>query len=67
MYRWGALQSSPGLGGRGGVETRQDWTAVGKPWAVGRRGWAEHFLPFSVLDDFYGENISFKIKITLSS
>jgi len=49
------------------VETRQDWTAVGKPWAVGRRGWAEHFLPFSVLDDFYGENISFKIKITLSS
>jgi len=64
---WGALQSSPGLGGRGGVEMRQDWTAVGKPWAVGRRGWAEHFLPFSVLDDFYGENISFKIKITLSS
>ena len=59
MHRWGALQSNPGLGGRGGVEIRQDWTAVGKPWAVGRRGWAERFLPFSVLDDFYGKNISY--------
>ena len=37
------------------VEMKQDWTAVGRLWAVGRRGWAEHFLHSSVLDDFYGK------------
>ena len=49
MYRWGALESNPGLGGRGGVEMKQDWTAVGKPWAVGRWAGQSIFFPFLYL------------------
>ena len=63
------LESNQGLGGGGTVvvEMKQDWTAVGRLWAVGRWGWAEHFLHSSVLDDFYGKKIFFKLKVTLSS